>query len=164
MAKEDAHKLVSDVMAGRMSRREFVLKALALGMSVSGITAVLASLSTPADAQTSGGTYALLVSSSSDRSNPTPLAGMTVSGNIYAFTSPATGVYRVRFYLDDPNMSGTPRQIERSAPHDFAGGTVSTANAFDTRKVSNGSHTITAAVEKTGGGTEVVHATFTVAN
>jgi hypothetical protein len=117
---------------------------------------------TTATAQT--GTYTLLVSSSADRSNPSPLAGKTVSGIMYAFTSPDSGVYRVRFYLDDPNMSGTPRRTESTAPYDFAGGTVSTANPFDTRTLSNGSHTITAAVDKTGGGTEVVHATFTVAN
>jgi hypothetical protein len=92
-------------------------------MSVSGMISVLASLSSPAEAQTSGGTYSLLVSSSSNRSNPTPLAGKTVSGNIYAFTSPDdSGVLRVRFYLDNPSMSGTPRRTESNAPYDFAGG------------------------------------------
>jgi hypothetical protein len=154
--------LINSVMAGKMSRQDFVIRGLALGMSVSGITAVLAAFSTPVDAQTS--TYSVLVSSSADRSNPSPLAGKTVSGNIYAFTSPGTGASRVRFYLDDPNMSGTPRQVESTAPHDFAGGTVSTANPFDTRTLADGSHTITAAVEKTGGGTDVLHASFTVSN
>jgi hypothetical protein len=70
----------------------------------------------------------------------------------------------VRFYLDDPNMFGTPRRVEKSAPYDFAGGSVSTANPFDTLTVSDGSHTLTAAVELSGGGIEVVNATFTVAN
>ena len=84
------------------------------------------------------GTYSLLVSSSADRLNPSPLAGKTVSGNIYAFTSPSTGVYRVRSCLDDPNKSGTPRRTESTAPYDFAGGTVSTPNPFDTRPLSNG--------------------------
>jgi acid phosphatase type 7 len=41
---------------------------------------------------------------------------------------------------------------------------VSTANPFKTATVSDGSHTITAAVVLTAGGTEVVHATFTVSN
>jgi hypothetical protein len=133
-------------------------------MSVSGITAVLAAVSSSTGAQVSSGTYSLLVSSSPDRSNPLPLAGKTVSGNIYTFTSPGTGVFRVRFYLDDPNMTGTPRQVENNAPHDFAGGTVSTANPFNTATVSDGSHTITAAVELSGGGIEVAHASFTVSN
>jgi hypothetical protein len=97
MATEEPWELVDDVMAGRLSRRDFVLKALALGLSVSGINAVLAAVSSPAGAQASSGTYSLLVSSSSNRSNPAPLAGKTVSGNIYAFTTPDSGVYRVRF-------------------------------------------------------------------
>jgi hypothetical protein len=164
MATEEARELVNDVKAGRMSRREFVIKALALGMSTSGITAVLAAVSNPVAAQTSGSTYTLVVSLSPDRSNPSPLTGKTASGNIYVFTSPGTGVLRVRFYLDDPNMSGTPRRIENTAPHDFAGGSVSTANPFDTKAVSDGTHTISAAVELSGGGTEVVHASFTVVN
>jgi acid phosphatase type 7 len=147
-----------------MSRREFVIKALALGMSLSGINAVLAAIAVPAAAQVSGDTSTLLMSSSSNRSNPAPLASKSVAGKIYVFTTPDIGVDRVRFYLDDPNMSGTPRKVERNAPYDFAGGTVSTANPFDTTSVSDGSHTITAAVVLTTGGTEVVHATFTVAN
>lgn len=40
-------KLIEGVMAGRMSRREFVTRALALGMSASGIVAVLEVLSAP---------------------------------------------------------------------------------------------------------------------
>jgi acid phosphatase type 7 len=163
--KAKSHReLVQEVIAARMSRREFVIKALALGMSLSGINAVLAAIAVPAAAQVSGDTYTLLMSSSSNRSNPAPLASKSVAGKIYVFTTPDIGVDWVRFYLDDPNMSGTPRKVERNAPYDFAGGTVSTANPFDTTSVSDGSHTITAAVVLTTGGTEVVHATFTVAN
>jgi len=147
-----------------MSRRDFVFKALALGISVSGINAVLAGISSPAGAQASSGTYSLLVSTSSNRSNPGPLTGKTVSDKIYAFTTPDSGVNRVRFYLDNPNMTGTPRKTEGTAPYDFAGGTVSTANPFDTKTLPDGSHTITAAVDLTAGGTEVAQATFTVAN
>jgi hypothetical protein len=111
-----------------------------------------------------GGSYALVWSTQANRASPTALAGAQVSGNIYAFVTPGTGVKRVRFYLDDPNMTGPPRQVENTEPHDFAGGKVETANPFSTDSVSNGSHTITAAVERSTGGTDVVHATFTVAN
>lgn len=164
MSNEGSRDLVDSVLAGRMSRRQFVAKALALGMSVSGIDAVLAGVtSSPAGAQDSGA-YSLLVSSSPDRSNPAPLDGKTVSGKIYVFVSPTSGVNRVRFYLDDPDMSGRPRKIEGRAPYDFAGDTEDMANPFDTATVSGGSHTITAAVELTGGGTDVVHAIFTVSN
>ncbi len=136
-----------------------------LAMPVAGWqTASAGSSQVPATMNATSGAYSLLVSSSSDRSSPVSLQDGKVSGKIYVFTSPDTGVYRVRFYLDDPNMTGSARHIEKSAPYDFAGGTASTANAFDTTKVSDGSHTITAAVELSGGGTEVVDATFTVAN
>jgi hypothetical protein len=133
-------------------------------MSVSGINAALAALSPAASGQTSSGTYSLLVSSSPDRSSPAPLSDKTVSGNIYVFANPDTGVRKVRFYLDDPNMTGTPRRLESSAPYDFVGGTVSKASPFDTTTVSDGSHTITAAVVMTSGSTGVVNATFTVSN
>ena len=53
---------------------------------------------------------------------------------------------------------------EENGPYDFNGGTVSAATPFDTKTIANGSHTITAAIEFVGGGTEVVHATFTVTN
>lgn len=164
MANEGSRDLVDSVLAGRMSRREFVTKALALGMSVSGINAVLAGVSySPAGAQDSGA-YSLLVSSSPDRSNPAPLDSKTVSGKIYVFVSPTSGVYRVRFYLDNPAMTGTPRKVENGAPYDFAGTAKGLANPFDTATVSEGLHTITAAVDLLAGGTEVVHATFTVTN
>jgi hypothetical protein len=92
------------------------------------------------------------------------LNGQTVSGNIYLFTSPEAGTAQVRFYLDDPGMSGPPRRTEFTAPYDLAGGPVEAADPFDTRTLSNGQHTITAAIEQTTAGTSVVSASFTVAN
>ena len=109
-------------------------------------------------------TYQLLVSTSPDRSSPQPLASASVDGNIYVFTSPTTGVAKVSFYLDDPTMSGTPRQIEKGAPHDLAGSAKDgTAFPFDTRTISGGQHTITAAIDLSGGGRVVLSSTFTVA-
>jgi large repetitive protein len=111
------------------------------------------------------GPYQLLSSNSSNRSGPTPLDGSTVSGKIYVFTSPDTSdISRVRFYLDNPTATGTPRRTENIAPYDFAGGTTTAATAFDTATIADGSHSITAAVDLTSGTTEVVTATFTVVN
>jgi hypothetical protein len=106
--------------------------------------------------------YALSVSTSPYRTSPTALAGAVVSGPIYVFSSPSTGVTGARFYLDDPTMSGLPRQIEKNPPFDFAGGNTSVANAFDTSKISAGTHTITAALRLSSGATTVVSATFSV--
>jgi hypothetical protein len=41
---------------------------------------------------------------------------------------------------------------------------VGTASPFDTTRVPDGGHTVTAAIDLSAGGAEVVHATFTVAN
>lgn len=108
-------------------------------------------------------TYTLVVSGSANRSAPEPLHATTQTGWVYVFTQPATGVSRVRFYLDDPAMSGTPRQVERGAPHDFAG-TAQDGSAlpFKTGSVPQGQHTITAAVDLSTGGTVVLSATFLV--
>ena len=122
---------------------------------------------TSADATftTASSTFDLFVSAAANRSAPSALQGQTVAGTIYVFTSPASGVTRVRFWLDNPQMSGTPRQTEGAGPWDFAGTAANgTANPTNTKTIANGSHTITAAIDKSAGGTDVVTATFIVGN
>ena len=105
-------------------------------------------------AQTSS-SYALKVSTSSNRSSPTDLEGTTQKGNIYVFTSPDTSnIKQVDFYLDDPNMTSSPKLTEKVAPYDFAGGSTTVANPFDTTKISNGSHQITAKITFSDGTTK----------
>lgn len=60
-------------------------------------------------------THELRVSAKTDRSGAAALEGIIVSGNIYVFTSPDTGVSQVAFWLDDPNMSG-PQEGEEDGP------------------------------------------------
>lgn len=109
--------------------------------------------------------YSIVYSTSSNRSNPAPLDGRTVSGNIYAFTTPVDdGITLVRFFLDDPGMTGSPRQVENNPPYDFAGGSTSKADPLKTTSLSDGPHTITAALDMDDGTTEVIHAAFTVRN
>lgn len=110
------------------------------------------------------GQYTIQYSLSANRANPSPLDNQIVSGNIYAFVSPVTDISQVRFYLDDPLMTGAPRQTENNPPYDFAGGSVSTASAFNTSQVNDGYHTITASITYGGGAIEVVDATFFIAN
>lgn len=105
----------------------------------------------------------LMLSTVPDRSNPVPLEGQTVSGNIYVFTTPDTGVSRVSFYVDDPTMSGSPHHVERYAPYDFAVTAADgTALPFNTGELPEGPHEITALVELVDGGSEWLSATFTV--
>ncbi|MFV0287269.1 MAG: kelch repeat-containing protein, partial [Demequina sp.] len=113
---------------------------------------------TPASA-----TYSLLYSTSPGRGAAAALDGASVVGDIYAFTSPTTGVTRVDFVVDDPDMSGGVYHSELIAPHDLEGGTTSAANPFDTTALPDGLHTLTALIT-TASGTEVAQATFSVEN
>lgn len=106
---------------------------------------------------------ALAVSTSSARTSAAPLEGATLSGNAYAFVPESAGITEVAFHLDDPSRSRPANRIERAAPWDLAGGTATTAAAVDTTTLSAGTHTLTAAVTRSGAVT-VQTATFTVAN
>ena len=110
-------------------------------------------------------TYSVLVSTSPDRSSPVSLDAGTVTGSIYAFVSPETGISRVRFFVDDPAMSGAPFSTDTTAPYDLAGtGKKGTALAFDTTVLPDGPHGVTVSIELSVGVTEVVTSTFTVDN
>lgn len=116
-----------------------------------------------------GTSHSLLFSYAASRDQPAPLSGQSVAGLIYVFVSPEEGIVttsasRLRFYLDDPTMAGAPVQLERRAPYDFAGGSSSAADPFDTRVLPRGFHTITAALPMADGTTKVIHAVFAVAN
>jgi PKD repeat protein len=115
----------------------------------------------------------LLASASSDRSNPTPLNGASLSGNAYIFyshlgpTASSNPVKQVRFWLNDPNPAsptGAPRIVENVAPWDFAGTmTDGTAVPFSTAGLPAGSHTVSAQVTLSDGSVlPVVTGTFSV--
>ncbi len=109
--------------------------------------------------------YGLVVSTSPDRSSPVPLTGESVADDIYVFTSPDTGTKQVRFWLDDPDMSGSPDKVEKSGPWDFAGSASNgDANPYDTTQLDDGTHSITAEITLTAGGTEIVTSEFLVTN
>lgn len=109
--------------------------------------------------------FELLTSAAPDRTAPVTLDGRSVSGPIHVFVAPDAGATQVRFFLDDPTMTRSPRKTERTAPWDFAGSTAADlAVPFDTSTVSDGTHSITAAITLTGGGSQIITATFAVAN
>ena len=100
-----------------------------------------------------------------DRSAAATLAGATLADDVYVFTTPDAGIDRVRFWLDNPTMSGTPRKTEGNGPFDFAGTAADgSALPFDTNSISNGTHSITAALDLVDGTTQVVTASFAVSN
>ena len=107
----------------------------------------------------------LVYSMSSTRAAPVALAGASVSGAIYVFTTPdSSTTTKVLFYVDDPSRLKAAYHQENTAPYDLVGGTVATANAFATTAVADGQHSLTAAVYDSGGTVQVVTASFTVAN
>jgi hypothetical protein len=75
----------------------------------------------------------LVISPTADRANPEPLDGKTVSGSIYVFTTPDTGIKQVRYYIDRTNAKGKADRTDTAAPFDLRGGTSTTAEPFDTR-------------------------------
>jgi len=108
--------------------------------------------------------YVLRVSQRADRAGAIPLAGSALTGSAFVFLANSAPVTRVDFYLDDAMATGTPVQGEKAAPYDFRGGTVTNAVAWDTRKVADGAHTITAKVSLPTGAPVLVTAGFTVVN
>jgi len=75
-----------------------------------------------------------MMSASADRSSPSALQDRTVAGDVYVFVSPETGIVSVRFFLDDPTMSGAPLSTDTSGPWDLAGTAKGgSARPFDTR-------------------------------
>ena len=109
--------------------------------------------------------YKLLYSLTSNRASPVDLHAGRVKGKIYVFTTPdGTEISKVEFWLDNSAMTGSPRQTEMFAPYDFAGGSGSTAYAWDSVSVPDGTHTISARITLKNGTTRNVHATFTVDN
>mgnify|MGYP000651205292 CR=1 FL=1 len=107
----------------------------------------------------------LLVSSSSSRSGATLLGSQPLTGDNYIFVVPREKTRQISFYLNDTGRSGRPKQIERIVQYDFAGTADNgSAQAFDTRKLKDGRHTISAVIKMHTGRSKVVSKSFSVAN
>ena len=111
-----------------------------------------------------GPTYQVTLSGSADRSAGQDLNGLVVSGDAYVFTSPATSVKTVQFWLDDPTMSGPVTRNETTTPYDFIGGSPAAASPYDTHVLADGVHTITQKVTTTANVVVTTTATFKVVN
>ena len=110
-----------------------------------------------------GSARQLKVSMSPDRSSSVPLDGAKLRGNVYIFVPATPGITGVRFYLDDPGGTGTPRQVEGQAPWDFAGTAADgTAKPFNVDLLAGSTHTATAAIALSNGTTLLSSGTFTI--
>jgi N-acetylneuraminic acid mutarotase len=148
------------------ARREsrYVRRSLLAGVAALAIAAGLAVTVPTSAAAHEGDVPGLLVSSSANRAASSSLSGAMVKGSIYPFLPTAPEISVVEFWLDNTAMTGAPRQVERGAPYDFAGGSDAAANPFDTTKVEEGSHTISTRVTYADGDALTGETTFTVDN
>lgn len=161
----------------RAARRQRALRNLGWLLIMLLVGAAAPGLSTTAAREQTAGAppsahAALQVSTEPTRLQSRPLAGRIVANNIFVFVTASAEVARVRFFLDhpsqlleDPQVAGQPRAVDAEAPYDFAGTAADarrSARPFDTRQLANGAHTLTAAIDLKGGGTEVVSARFRV--
>ena len=122
------------------------VRAAAIFASSVTVLGTLATGVTPAHAAARTG-YTLYVSTHANRSHAAKLSHHAVHGKVYVYALPGAGALRVKFYIDDPNRRHAPIHIERSAPYDLLGGSVSRPNAYNTNQLRNGKHTLTIQVD-----------------
>ena len=96
--------------------------------------------------------YKIVLSTNSDRSNPVPLQNKTITGDVFVFIQPENAISQVVF-----NIDGKYNNTERYAPYDLG-------VPFDTTRLSNGSHTISAEITLIDNSRQTVRATFNVSN
>lgn len=101
----------------------------------------------------------LLTSARADRSAASSLSGASVSGRIHVFVDAADAT-RAEFWLDNQALAGQPRQVENQAPFDFAGGSATTAVAFDTGTLTDGAHVISTRITRADGHVHTFHTNF----
>ena len=103
------------------------------------------------------GTAKLMLSYSPDRSWPGILNRQSIDHNVYIFYPSVAGVRKVAFTLD-----GKLYHTESSAAWDFAGTSITGANAFSPKTVASGAHTLLATVTMSNGTTVKDQVTFFV--
>ena len=125
-----------------------------------GVAAALPVTLIPSTAYAHGSQIEMEYSSSASRASARPLNGAMITGSLFATIPSDPSIAAVEFYLDDTDLAGSPRRIDRAAPFDFVGGTSTSATAFDTRALASGSHTITALITHTDADVTIVETTF----
>ncbi len=93
-----------------------------------------------------------------------PLAGATVTGRVWVYFEDPTAD-RVRFWLDDPDAAGPPRNIEEQFPFTLVQGPTNGQPApLDTADLTDGPHSVRVEVTGAGGAVVIRLARFTVDN
>ncbi len=104
--------------------------------------------------------YRVLFADNPSRTAPALLADAVVSGTIYGFIDPPSGLNQVTFLID-----GVQRQQENRAPWDLAGTAADgSGQPFDTSSLSDGPHTLTVRLALSDGSQSEQQLSFTVNN
>ncbi|WP_166646076.1 Kelch repeat-containing protein [Halospina denitrificans] len=113
----------------------------------------------------SSSTYPLRLSTNSSRTGAIDLHGAGVSGDIFVFVAEQPEIEQVRFYINDPENTGSPYQTENKVPYDLAG-TASdfSAKPFATTALPDGDHLVSALVKTSDGTVSESAALINVAN
>jgi len=130
------------------------------------VIATITAMAIPATAQVIAPVeLKLMVSEKVDRSAAVDLDGAEVSDTIAVFSSSVRTTASVSFWVDDPQRASSPTSSDAVAPFDLAG-TASGGGAtlFDTKKLANGEHSITAVQLMRSGAIHTTTAYFAVAN
>jgi hypothetical protein len=90
------------------------------------------------------------------------LESKSVSGKVYIYLSPLSGIKQVSFWLD--KIRSAPRNTEYEGYYDFVGTIAGEPQPFDTRNIANGRHTIFAVITYKDGSTRTISASFIVNN
>jgi Right handed beta helix region len=146
--------------APRLALRRQRKAMIALGLSAILALSVLGIQSASASTRSS-----LALSLNPDRSNAMRLDGSTVKGKIYVFVRNSKTLDKVDFYLDNSSRSTPPVRTDTDPPFDFAGTAEDgTAVPYDTTKLADGSHSISAVLTWSNGTTSSRRGGFTIAN
>lgn len=146
--------------AGYHSNIEFPKGTHALRVELVQATSVVDTLEESFVMEPSAFDETLLFSVQPLRSDPRPLAGATISGQVYVFLAPGpmpTERIGIQFLLD-----GAQVRTESNPPYDLAGGDA-VASPFDSTTLTNGSHVVDT-VYVVDGVERRATARFTVAN
>ena len=109
--------------------------------------------------------FVLHVSSNPDRSDSVPLDGASIQGDVYIFVSPIGESSRGRFAFNQSPLETETPFVDDSWPLDLEGGSLLTANPFNTYSLAPGAHTLNGHIERLHGlESASVSATFTIAN
>ena len=102
---------------------------------------------------------AVFMSDVPNRANASNLSGQTVDGNIYVSIGSDSTIDRVQYFIGNEFIN-----TDNTAPFDLKGGSISSANPFNTTELTNGEYLLRAVIFSNDGDVDTTRAFFTIEN